>query len=171
MVQENEAQKERLAKIFKKVKVVYGVVPPQMKFLGNIDVDYLEEFLTTVLRIVKHPNIEPNLFGFIRLHIAFKEEYPYCKMFNSQLLLQKGYGQNILDNAIDNIRTIPFDHRHQSLATHAIRAIYDSKNVTQNDFNALYEMGWSQKDVFDAIEHAGTIFRNGRILMTYSKKD
>ena len=170
MVQKNEAQKERLDKIFKKVKVVYGVLPPQMEFLGNIDADYLEDFLSVALRIVKHPNIEPNLFGFIRLHIAFKEDYPYCKMFNTQLLLAKGYGQNILDDAVENMTNVPFDSRHQALATHALKAIYESREVTQNDFDTLYKMGWSQKDVFDAIEHAGTIFRNGRILMTYAKK-
>ena len=170
MVQKNEAQKERLDKIFRKVKVVYGVVPPQMKFLGNIDADYLEKFLTTALRIVKHPNIEPNLFGFIRLHIAFKEDYAYCKMFNTQLLLAKGYGQNVLDDVVANITNVPFDKRHQALVTHALNAIYHGDALGQSDFDVLYEMGWSQKDVFDVIEHAGTIFRNGRILRAYIKK-
>ena len=28
-----------------------------------------------------------------------------------------------------------------------------------------------EKDVFDAVEHAGTIFRNGRILTAYSIKN
>lgn len=170
MVQKNEGQKERLEKIFKKVKVVYGAVLPQMEFLGNIEADYLEEFLTSVLRIVKHPHIEPDLFGFIRLHIAFKEDYPYCKMFNSKMLLARGYTQKQLDEVIVNIGTVPFDRKHQQLASYTIKAIYESKSFMQNDFNALYEMGWTQKDVFDAIEHAGTIFRNGRILTTYMVK-
>jgi hypothetical protein len=41
----------------------------------------------------------------------------------------------------------------------------------KKDFELLYGMGWSQKDVFDAIDRAGTIFRNGRILTAYSTKD
>ena len=171
MVQENKAQKERLDKIFKKVKMLYGTIPPQMKFLGNIDADYLEEFLTSALRIVKHQNIEPDLFGFIRLHIAFKEDYPYCKIFNSKLLLTKGYMQEQLDEVILNIENIPFDKRSQSLAVHAIKAIYQSKGMIQSDFDTLYAMGWTQKDVFDVIEHAGTIFRNGRILTSYAIKE
>lgn len=171
MVQKNEAQKERLEKIFKKVKLVYGVVPPQMEFLGNIEADYLEDFLKAVIRIVKHPHIEPDLFAFLRLHVAFKEEYPYCKMFNSKMLLAKGYTQEQLDAVVADIGTVPFDDRHQLLALYAIKAIYESKYFTQNDFDALYTIGWTQKDVFDAIEHAGTIFRNGRILTTYAIKD
>lgn len=170
MVQKNKAQQDRLEKILKKVKVVYGAVPPQMEFLGNIEADYLEDFLNVALRIVKHPHINPNLFAFIRLHVAFKEDYPYCKMFNSKMLLVKGYIQEQLDAVIENINAVPFDNKHQKLALHATKAIYESKSFTQHDFDTLYAMGWTQKDVFDAIEHAGTIFRNGRILTAYATK-
>jgi len=171
MYKENIAQKEKLKKVLNRVKVVYGKVPPQMEFLGNIEVEYLENFLKMVLRMVKHPNINPDLFGFIRLHIAFKEDYSYCKMYNTQFLQVKGYEQRLLDDAIEKIEFVPFDSKHQALATFAIKVIYESKECRQDDFEKLYEMGWSQKDVFDAVDHAGTIFRNGRILTAYLVKD
>ena len=171
MVQKNKAQQERLEKIYKKMKVVYGVVPPQMEFLGSIEAEYLEEFLTMVLRITKHPHINPDLFAFIRLHIAFKESYAYCKMYNTKMLLTKEYTQTQLDDAVEHIETVPFDDRHKQLAIHAIKAIYESGACMQKDFDALYEMGWTQKDVFDAIEHAATLLRNGRILTAYSTKE
>ena len=170
MVEENSAQKERLAKIYKKVRVLYGDVPQQMQFLGNIEADYLEEFLTQVLRIVKHPHINPDLFGFIRLHVAFKEDYPYCKMFNTRFLQAKGYTQEQLDSAVADIMNVPFDEKHRALAAFAFKAIYESRMCSKEDFEKLYAMGWSQKDVFDLIEHAGTIFRNGRILTAYMEK-
>jgi len=170
MFKENYSQKEKLQKVLKRVKIVYGKVPPQMEFLGNIEIEYLEDFLKMVLRMVKHPNINPDLFGFIRLHIAFKEDYNYCKIYNTQFLLAKEYKQDILDDVIQNIEAVPFNSNHQALAKFAIKAIYSSKNCTKEDFDMLYKMGWSQKDVFDAVEHAGTIFRNGRILTAYSIK-
>ncbi|HIP61721.1 MAG TPA: hypothetical protein EYG98_04120, partial [Sulfurovum sp.] len=156
--------------LYRKIKLVYGAVPPQMEFLGNIEADYLEEFLASVFRTIKHPNINPDLFGFIRIHVAFMEDYAYCKMYNTDFLLAKGYTQKQLDVAISDISTVPFDNKHQILAVHAIKAIYESKLLTQHDFNTLYQIGWSQKDVFDAIDHAGTIFRNGRILTAYTVK-
>ncbi len=171
IIQKNEKQQDRLKNIFRKVKAIYGNIPPQMEFLGNIDVDYLEEFLISILRIAKHPNIEPNLFGFIRLHVAFRENYPYCKMFNTKLLLSYKYDQKLLDKAIEDIENVPFDKRHKLLAKFAIKAMYDSANCTADDFENLYSIGWSQKDIFDAIEHAGTILRNGRILTAYSIKE
>ena len=170
MVKENIAQKERLAKIYKKVELLYGNIPPQIQFLGNIEADYLEEFLTQVLRFVKHPHINSDLFGFIRLFVAFKEDYPYCKMFNTHFLQVKGYTQEQLDSAVADIMNVPFDMKHQALAAFALKAIYKSQMCSKEDFEKLYVMGWSQKDVFDLVEHAGTIFRNGRILTAYMEK-
>lgn len=170
MVKENEVQKERLEKVLKVIRKIYGIVPPQMEFLGNIEVEYLEDFLKMAMRIIKHANIDPDLFAFIRLHIAFREEYAYCKIFNTKLLLSKKYLQEQLDVVIEDISAVPFNDEHQALAIHAVRAIYDSKELSQNDFDILYAMDWSQKDVFDVIDHAGTIFKNGRILTAYSQK-
>ena len=168
MVQENEAQKERFEKIYKKIEIVYGRVPPQMKFLGSIEADYLETFLQSVVRVLKHPHINPHLFGFLRLHVAYKEDYAYCKMFNTKLLLSYGYGREELDSAVEDIRNVPCDGEHKNLAKKAIESIYDGDAFTQDGLDALlYAQGWTQKDVFDAIDHTGTILKNGRILKAY----
>jgi len=171
MYKKNEAQKEKLEKLFKKVEALYGTVVPQMEFLGNIEVEYLEDFLKEAMRLVRHPNIDFDLFAFIRLHIAFKEEYTYCKAFNTKLLLGRGFIQPQLDVAIANIEAVPFDEKHQALAIFAIKAIYESRLCNASDLEEVYKMGWSQKDVFDAVSHAGMILKNGRILITYTKKD
>ncbi len=168
---QNKAQEARLEKLFRKIKIIYGTLPPQMEFLGNIEADYLEEFLTTILRIAKHPHINPHLFTFLRLHVAFKEDYPYCKAFNTKLLFTYEYTQEVLDAVVKNISKIPLDEKHQLLATFALKAIYESPSCAPQDFENLYTLGWTQKDVFDAIEHTGTIFRNGRILTAYSSKE
>ena len=170
MVKKNEAQAERVEKLLKRVKALYGEVPPQMEFLGNIEVTYLEDFLQMVISIVKHPNINPDFFGFVRLHIAFREEYVYCKMYNTKFLLAKGYRQEQLNEVIADVTALPLDEKHQALGEHAVRAMYESKQITGADFKNLYAMGWSQKDVFDAIEHAGVLLKNGRILTTYGEK-
>jgi len=166
----NSHQQARLQKIYKKVKVLYGEVPPQMQFLGDIDADYLEDFLKSLSRIVRHPHIDPDFFGFLRLHVTYREDYPYCKMFNTRLLLSRGFVQSQLDSAIADIGEIPFDERHKALGAFAIKAIYESAACAQDDLDALFAKGWSQKDIFDAVEHAGTILKNGRILTAYGVK-
>ena len=171
MVQENTAQKERLQKIYRKVRAIYGTLPPQMEFLGSIDADYLEEFLKSVLRLMKHPHIDLDIFAFIRLNIAFREGYEYCKMFNSKLLLSKGHTQEVLDMVVEDIINIPFKDREKALAEFAIKAIYNGHSCQQEDFESLYIMGWSQKAVFDIVEYAGSLLKNGRILEVYEEKE
>ena len=166
---ENIEQKEKIEKLFKKVKVLYADLPPQIEFLGNIDASYLEDFLKMVAKIARHPNINHDLFTFLRLHIAFKENYIYCKAFNTKMLLTN-YSQEIIDNAVNNIESIPIDTRHIALAKLALKVIYNSLSVTSKDFDNLFTLDWSQKDIFDCIEHAGTLFRNGRILNAYLVK-
>ena len=170
MTKENNHQQDRLKKIYKKVKVLYGEVPPQMKCLGDIDADYLEDFLLSISRIARHKHIDPDFFGFIRLYVAYREDYPYCKSFNTKLLLSRGFEQSKLDSAITDIKEIPFDEKHKALGAFAIKAMYESAKCVQDDLDRLFEMGWSQKDIFDAVEHAGAILKNGRILTAFGVK-
>ena len=171
MVTPNTAQADRLKKIFRRVKAIYGTIPAQMEFLGNIDAQYLEAFIANVVRIARHPNIEPDLFGFLRLHTAWREDYAFCKQFNSDLLLTRGYTQEQLDAAIADIATVPFDSRHQALAVHAIRSIFEPQTITQESLDTLMAMGWTQKDIFDALSHTGDLLKNGRILTAYTSKE
>ncbi len=170
MVQKNEAQKERLEKMHKMISRMFGTVPANMEFIGNIEADYLEDFLKMIGRIQQHKNISPDLFAFLRLHVAFKENYPFCKMFNTKYLLSKSYAQEQLDEVITDVGLVPFDDKHKALAKHALKALYASREVSQEDFDNLYKMGWTQRDVFDVIEHVGTLFRNGRIMLAYAIK-
>ena len=93
MVQKNTAQKERLDKIYRRVRAIYGELPPQMEFLGNIDADYLEDFLKSVLRLMKHPNIKLDIFAFIRLNIA---DMPIVKCLIASCYSQKAIRKRCL---------------------------------------------------------------------------
>jgi len=170
MVTPNTAQSERLGKLFRRVKAIYGTVPSQMEFLGNFDADYLEDFIANVIRIARHPHIEPDLFGFLRLHIAYRESYEFCKRFNTDLLLSRDYTPAQLDAAITDIGSAPFDTRHRALAVHAVESILSPHTITQERIDTLLAMGWSQKDIFDAVSHAGDLLKNGRILAAYTNK-
>jgi len=58
----------------------------------------------------------------------------------------------------------------QQFLENFIKKIFDSKNFTQIDFDELYKIGWNDKDIYDSIEHAGLMLKNGRILTVYIKK-
>jgi hypothetical protein len=170
MTSPNAAQAEQLSKTLRRVRAIYGDIPAQMQFLGDIDAEYLDAFLVNVLRTARHPHIDPDLFGFLRLHLAYREGYAYCQRFNTALLLSRDYTQSQLDAAVDDIGAVPFDARHQTLASAAIHAILEPHTFTQPHLDQLHAMDWSQKDIFDAIAHTGDLLKNGRILEAYTDK-
>ncbi len=166
----NEKQKDELQQVYTKIKSLFGEIPSNFKLLGNIDVNILKEFLTYVYKLMNHKTINPDYFGFLRLFIAYQENFKYCIGFNTMILQKRNYDDKIINNMKKDISKIPFDDKHKLLAIKSIKAIFESINFNQKDFNELYKIGWSDKDIFDSIEHTGFMLRNGRMLVAYSIK-
>lgn len=165
-----DQDKKTLKRILKKVKIIFGEVPPHYKLLGNISVDVLNEYLDGILKLIRHKTINPDYFGFLRLHVANKYKFTYCIDFNTKLLQLRGYETSIIDNSRVDINSFPFENPLIILAQKTVKAISDSANFTEVDFEKLYSIGWSNKDIFDSIEHAGNMLKNGTILSAYLKK-
>ena len=119
---------------------------------------------------MNHKTINPDYFAFLRLFITHQENFKYCIRFNTMLLKNRNYEDKIIDDFINDLSKIPFNNKHKLLAIKSIKAIFDSKNFLQSDFDELYKIGWNDKEIFDSIEHAGFMLKNGRILTAYSTK-
>ncbi len=63
---------------------------------------------------------------------------------------------------------ILFDNKYKLLGIKSVKEIFDSENFDKNDFNELYKIGWSDKEIFDLIEHAGFMLKSGKILIAYT---
>jgi len=167
----NKNQQKELEELELKIKKLFGFIPPSFKLLGNIDESLLKNFLAYILTLVNHKSIHKDYFTFLRLFIAYQEDFIYCIKFNTTLLQSKKYSLEVINNMKNNFDRIPFDNKHKVLAIKSIKAVFDSKNFNQLDFDELYKIGWNNKDIFDSIEHAGFMLRNGRILTAYTNKN
>ena len=166
----NQEQAVELQEIHLKIKKLFGTVPPHFELIGNIDVNILNDILIYVSKLMNYKTINPDYFAFLRLFIANQEDFKYCIGFNKMLLQSRNYEIEVINNSRLDLSKIPFDDRYKLLAIKSIKAIFDSKNFNQNDFNELYKIGWSNRDIFDSIDHTGFMLRNGRILTAYSTK-
>lgn len=159
-----------LNRIFKKIQLIFGEIPPHYELLGNISIDVLNEYLNGIIKLIRHKTINPDYFGFLRLYIAHKYNYTYCIAFNSKLLHSRGYKSSIVNNSLADINSFPFENKLIILAKKTIKAVTDSMNFTEADFKMLYDVGWNDKEIFDSIEHAGNMLKNGPILSAYLNK-
>ncbi len=160
--------KNKTEEIIEKVKNEFGVMPIHWELLASISPKRFEMFITEIRYILSHPNINSDFFVMLRLYIANQENFSYCKSFNTKLLLSKGYDKNEIKSLKEDISTIPLDSRHQLLASKAMKAIYQSKNFSENDILELKELSWSDGDIYDAIDHGAFLFKFSKILQAYS---
>jgi hypothetical protein len=166
----NDKQADELKEVYSKIEKLFGSVPPNFELIGSIDVNILKDFLSYVYKLMQHKTIHHDYFAFLRLYVAEQENFTYCIGFNTMLLQTKNYESEVIKSAKFDLTKIPFDDKHKLLAIKSIKAIFDSKNFCQNDFNELYKIGWNDKEIFDSIEHTGFLLRNGRILTAYTQK-
>jgi len=160
---------KEMEKTLEEIKEKFKIVPPHWEFLASINPKRFEMFLKEISYLQNHPSINPDFFAFLRLYVASKEEFSYCKSFNTKLLLAKGYKKEVLKNIKEEISKIPLDERHKLLATKAVKAVYQPNEFTLDDIEILKIELWSDSDIYDAIDHASFLFKNAKIIKAYSK--
>jgi hypothetical protein len=149
------------------LKQSFGEVPPHFDLFARLNPQLAEETLSNLFRLIQHKTINPNLFPCIRLHVAAREGYDYCIHFNSTMLSKEGYDDATLSAIQHDIFMIPLDSRHRILAGKSIKSLYAPGRFSEKDLAELYEQGWNDREIFDAFEHAGFIWKNGRLITTY----
>lgn len=123
-----------------KIKNLSGVIPPHWELLALIAPKRFEMFIVEIKYLLNHPNINPDFFAMLRLHVANKED----------------------------IETIPLDDKHKLLAQKAIKAMYHPKEFTMEDITELKDISWTKSDIYDAIDHAAFLFKFAKIIQAYS---
>ena len=162
-----EQASKKLTAMLMLLKQSFGEVPPHFDLFTRLNPQLAEETLSNLFRLMQHKTIDPNLFPCIRLHVAAREGYDYCIHFNATLLSAKGYNDAMLSAIQRDIAAIPLDSRHQILARKSMKSLYAPKSFTENDFTELYEQSWNDGEIYDAFDHAGFIWKNGRLITTY----
>lgn len=147
----------------------FGTVPPHFELLATLNPKRVGMFVQEVAYLAQHQTIEPDFFAFLRLHVATKEGFEYCRRFNTKLLLAKGHDRELIARVGDDLLEFPLDGRHRLLAAKALKAVYDPDAFGAADLEELEKAGWSRPDSYDAVDHAAFLFKNARIIKAFSR--
>ncbi len=153
-------------KIADKIEEKLGVMPPQWRVLLYLNPKRFEIFLSEIKYLLNHPNINPDFFAFIRLFVANREGFSYCKSFNTKLLLAKGYDRLVLKEFLNGVK-MPFDEKHNLLMQKALKALYEAEEFGKDEIDELKSIGWCDADIFDAIDHGAFLFKYYRVMKAY----
>ncbi len=152
------------------VRTKLGHIPPHWELFASVNPIRFKMFLNEINYLNAHQNIEKDFFTFLRYAIATDNGFDYCMRFNQKLLLSTGYTPEDLHAVEGRDKNIPLDEKHQALFDAALRAVYEPTNFTAETIASLHRIGWSDAEIFDAVDHAAFLFKFARILKAYIDK-
>ena len=146
--------------VLRRIKQKLGFVPPHFELYATINPQRFMMFLEEINYISNHKNIDPDFFIFLRYHIAKKYNFTYCYKFNEEMLKAKGY--------VD-FEQLPLDEKHQKLFDVVMKSMDKPEDFSNSEIESLKDLGWSDADIFDALDHGAFLFKFSKILRAYGK--
>lgn len=160
------------------VKEVYGrlmetarTIPLPMKMM-SASPDLLAVQIQGLAHYFRHATLGATLLGYIRLLVAHRFNYPYCVDFNSGLLQML---TDITDEQLESVKadpaTVPLEEKDKAMLLFVLKSVSTPDDVNQQDVNSLKDMGWTEKDVFEAAHHGADMIRHGTLFKTFNMAD
>jgi alkylhydroperoxidase family enzyme len=72
---------------------------------------------------------------------------------NAGLLLQQGFTSEQIEAAKADAGEVPLDEKETALLRFVLKATKAPKSTEARDVDELRAMGWSDRDIFDAVAH------------------
>jgi len=160
---------EEAQKLLKRVERFIGSVPPHFTLFATLNFKRFEMFLNEIFYLSMHKSINPDFFAFLRLYVASKEGFEYCYKFNTVLLLKREYTQEQINSFEKDKSALPLDEKHLALFNTAVKALEKPKEFGAEDINEIKKLGWTDADIFDAIDHGAFLYKFSKVLKAYSK--
>ncbi|MEN8210092.1 MAG: hypothetical protein ABFR31_00120 [Thermodesulfobacteriota bacterium] len=118
--------------------------------------DLLEYYLSSGLSTA--------LLAFIRYIAASMNHSGACSLFNARLLQSGGMTDANLEAIQKDASSAPLDDKEKKMLTFVLKVVKDSDNATQEDVDELRELGWSDKQIFDAVHQGVDMILVGKMM-------
>ncbi|MCJ7771881.1 MAG: hypothetical protein MUP22_01980 [Desulfobacterales bacterium] len=119
---------------------------------------------------MNHPSLGFALLSLIRYLVAKKYNYVFCTSFNENFLKMQGMDEEQIKIVEKDPGRAPIEDKDREMLVFVMKAIEKPEAIAQKDMDALYNLGWTDRDIFDALNH-GTGMIGPSILMKAFKMD
>ncbi len=155
----------KIKKLYGMIEQEIGFIPPHFRLFATLDPKGLQDFLIQMNYFKKHERIDEKLLPFLRLIIAQKECRDYCATFNTELLVERGVPEEIVNSLQNNVDTIPLEASQKALLSKVLQALFDEFSI--KDLQELQKLGFSQQDFYDLLNYATTFMAKSKIIDTF----
>lgn len=138
------------------IAAVYQMMEERVKFVPNVvqlhsaSPEFFEKFMPLIGHFTDHPTLDPVLVSYIRLLISKFENGTYCVSLQSAVLNNYDVSAEEISNACKDYRQINLDIKRKSLLCFVMDMMFDRLIDTNKRILELVEMGWTEKDIYEA---------------------
>lgn len=147
-----EEAEGKLLELYDTAEQFFGTVPNNVKMFG-VSPAMLENQVQFAVYSMEHPTLSAPFFAMIRLLVSHSTESPYCAHMNAGLLTQQGFTSEQIEAAKAEAGQAPLDEKETALLLFVLKATKAPKSTEAKDVDDLRAMGWTDRDIFDALAH------------------
>lgn len=141
--------------IFDKIQEMVGFVPDAIRLYG-ISPPLLQTFVGNVGYFREHPRLRGELTAMIRYLVSAQADCRFCIDLNEAMLVNAGLDQDAVRAARDDVDQAPLPDNEKALLKLALRAVDDPEAIAAEDTATLRDLGWEDRDIFDAAAQAAS---------------
>lgn len=146
-------EKDKVEAIIAPYQKILGRVPGGLQMLGASP-PMLEHYAGTIQYYMKHPHLGQPLLTFIRYLVSWRGDCAYCIDLNEAFLMNAGIELDAIRSTREDGALAPLDERDKAMLLLAVDAVDLPEEITPDRLDAVRHLGWSDRDIFDAIWHA-----------------
>ncbi len=147
-----EQAEGKLAELYASAEQFFGFVPNNVRMLG-VSPTILENQFGVLEYYMTHPTLKTQLLAGIRMMVSKQCRSEYCENANTQMLMRMGVPKEKVEACKADPQQAPFSDNEKAMLGFVLKAVDDPKSVTAQDVQSLKNLGWTERDIFDAVAH------------------
>lgn len=148
-----EAASGEVAAIYAQIREAWGQVPTAMQVFSS-NPFLLKQQWEYYGSIMQHPTLSMPLTTCIRMLVSQEGHCGYCIDMNAGMLINMaGWTPEQVAATRADYKTSPLTDKEKNLLGLVLKSTRDSNMVNASDLQAARNVGWSDSEILDAVNH------------------
>lgn len=143
-----------------------GSVPKPLEMMA-VSPGLFQHYYRGISYYKNHPKLEFETLLFLRYLVARKMHFAACVEFNGEILKKQGVTEDELEMMVHDCRKIPLVEASRRLIYFVLTSLDNQEESTEKAFVDLLNLGWSENDIFDAVNHGFSMIAPGLMLKLF----
>ncbi|HEX8963657.1 MAG TPA: hypothetical protein VF801_11700 [Rhodocyclaceae bacterium] len=142
-----------VGQIYEQMQQAFGRIPNAFR-MYSVSPTVMENQWQNNRYYFQHPTLSFPLLASIRMLVSQENECDYCIGLNAALLIQHaGYTVDQIAAMKADPAAAPLSAKDKAMLLFVLKATKAPKTVTSADVEGLHGQGWSDGEIFDAVNH------------------